>query len=282
LAELGEVTYIPLQQPEASPGAQYVFLNILHNSEIIPRDEWICWLDLDEFLNIHLGLGHIGDLRAALGHADGIRINWRLFGAEAEPPWPGRQLHPDLCRCAPPDLVLGDMFIDQRTIKSFYRYVAPLKANNHGPNLNIWNELTRPVWLNGNGEQLLRRPLLNKWIWRGGFSPIRVNAKPAYDWAQINHYFIRHPALTELRRLRGRGSNFVMPQKPGTEDFSERHTDSYFARYNRTDSEDTSILRHLPAVDAEMTRLLADPVVKHWHDHAQARVAAFLAAQADA
>lgn len=74
-----------------------------------------------------------------------------------------------------------------------------------------------------------------------------------------------------MRRNRGRGSVFVPDDKDAAayQDFADRHSDAYFARYNRTEDEDRSILRHLPAVDAEMARLLADDTVGHWHSHAQ-------------
>jgi hypothetical protein len=37
-------------------------------------------LDIDEFLNIHVGDGQIGDLIAALPEADAIALTWRMFG----------------------------------------------------------------------------------------------------------------------------------------------------------------------------------------------------------
>jgi len=281
LAELGEVEYIPFKRPATGIGAQFAFAQILHAAKIIPYGAWVCWLDLDEFLNIHLGSGHLDDLRTAMAGADGIRMNWRMFGAEADPRWPGRQLHPDLCRCAPADLILGKNHLDQRTIKSFYRFERFLKVNVHGATHSILNDLTFPVWLNGSGKRIRDRRKLRKiHVWAWARTPSRVYARPAYDWAQINHYFIRHPSLVPLRQQRGRGSIYVPPvnRAPGFDDFSERHSASYFARYNRTDAEDKSILRHIPATDAEMARLLADPIVRQWHDHAQQRVADFLAA----
>ena len=37
-------------------------------------------LDIDEFLNIHVGDGKITDLIAALPDADAIALTWRMFG----------------------------------------------------------------------------------------------------------------------------------------------------------------------------------------------------------
>ena len=37
-------------------------------------------LDIDEFLNIHVGEGQITDLIAVLPDADAIALTWRMFG----------------------------------------------------------------------------------------------------------------------------------------------------------------------------------------------------------
>lgn len=91
-----------------------------------------------------------------------------------------------------------------------------------------------------------------------------------HDWAQINHSATRHPAFAQMRRQRGRGSDFVPtdPTLPSYQDFVARHSDAYFATYNQHSHHDPRILRHVPATDAEMARLLADAALRHWHDHA--------------
>ncbi|MCX7890002.1 MAG: glycosyltransferase family 2 protein [Rhodobacteraceae bacterium] len=42
--------------------------------------EWVAFIDVDEFVNIHAGAGQVGDLLAANQHSDCILLNWRLFG----------------------------------------------------------------------------------------------------------------------------------------------------------------------------------------------------------
>lgn len=282
LHELGEVEYWPLLHRPIDKGPQNFFMDQLNAARIIQDWEWVCWLDLDEFLNIRLGSGHLDDLIGALRKADGIRVNWRFFGAQASPPWPGRQLHADLCRCAPKNFVLGGSFNDHRTFKTFYRYMPGLAINGHGPTQSQQSIAARPVLLGGSGQRLRKDNYsLRSEILRPGAKPARLGVNPRYGWAQINHYFIRHPDLVTLRQQRGRGSDYI-PAKTeslGTEDFTDRHSDTFFARYNRTDRQDTSILRHLPAVDAEMGRLLTDNTVRHWHEHARRKLDQFLAYQ---
>ena len=279
LAELGELEYYPFQIDPAQKSAQWTFEAIIATRQLVRLGDWICWLDLDEFLNIHLGEGQLSDLCQALETADGIRINWRMFGADNTHSWPGRQLHPDLCRCAPVDLVDRSTRVNQLVMKSFYRFLPFQQVKVHGPAYRLGTKLLRLSWVVGDGKRIkLASPFLLFIAGRGGIQAAHTVRGPNYDWAQINHYFIRHPALIGMRQRRGRGSAYVPAEwvKDDPRDYTERHSASYYARHNRTDDEDRSILRHLPAVDREMARLLEDDTVRHWHEHAQGRLAAYL------
>ncbi len=97
-----------------------------------------------------------------------------------------------------------------------------------------------------------------------------LSGLPQHGWAQVNHYAIRHPAFAQMRRTRGRG-NIGVPADPTNAayiDLAHRHSDAYFATYNLYSHHDPRILRHLPATDAQMARLLADNTLRQWHDHA--------------
>ena len=212
--------------------------------------------------------------------ADGISINWRMFGAEVHPPWPGRQLHASLCHCAPADHAETSASVGQKTVKTFYRFAPGMTAGNHGPTLHYGSVLLRLRWLNGAGKSTRYIKALTILLaGEKGVHLTRSSSDPRFDWVQINHYFLRHPSLIGWRQARGRGSNFIPenPNSPVRTEFTERHSPQYYARFNRTDDEDRSILRHLPAVDREMARLLKDDSVRHWHEHAKARLAAYLA-----
>ncbi|MEM7670302.1 MAG: glycosyltransferase family 2 protein [Pseudomonadota bacterium] len=44
------------------------------------RADWIVTMDVDEFINIHVGDGTLTDLFAAVPNANLISITWRVFG----------------------------------------------------------------------------------------------------------------------------------------------------------------------------------------------------------
>jgi len=281
LQDLGEVTYIPFTKPQ-DKGAQNTFAQILDNADLIDDGDWVCWLDLDEFLNIHLGEGRLGDLLGEMGAADVIRVNWRIFGVDATTPWPGRQLHPDLCRCAVPDFGVTGPYPGHRTFKTLYRYQKAMRCTPHAPKIDNAALIKAMTWLNGSGTEVRHR-IWPHWLVRPkpGKIPVYTDGKPQHEWAQINHYMTRHPQLTTLRKARGRGGYFVPsdPSKPGSEDFTDRHSQDFFARYNRTEDEDRSILRQLTTTDAAMDELLRDPVLRSLHDAAQERLQSHISAQ---
>ncbi len=274
LAEMGEVEYYPFTKPP-DQGAQNTFADSLDAADVIRVGNWVCWLDLDEFLNIHLGTGQLSDLIAAMDGADAMRINWRIFGVPEATPWPGRQIHEDLCRCAVPDFGRVGVYRGHRTFKTLFRYTDDMMCTPHTPMIGDAATAKRLRWLNGSGTEV-RHPVWPHWRIKPkvGEKPTYTRSKPQHAWAQINHYMTRHPHLTELRRRRGRGGHFVPsdPSKPGSDDFTARHSDAFFARYNRTEDEDRSILRLLPGTNREMERLLQDATLRHLHQSSQARL----------
>jgi len=47
---------------------------------LLKRAGWIISMDVDEFINIHVGAGRLQDLYKAVGEANMISLTWRLFG----------------------------------------------------------------------------------------------------------------------------------------------------------------------------------------------------------
>jgi hypothetical protein len=271
LAELGEVTYLPFSRDPAGKGPQYQFADLLLAAGLIADGEWVAWLDLDEFLLVHRGDGAVQHLIRDLGMADGIQINWRIFGVPPGTAWPGRQIHHDLCHCAPLKFMLADRG-DHSTFKSLYIFRDGMRFYHHGPVLSTENLLTQPDWRSGDGKPARRRAWPRKKLKLVADQELAGAGYPAYGFAQVNHYATRHPTLLHLRRQRGRGASYL-PDDPASvayNDYANRHSDAYFATYNLYSHHDDRILRHLPTTDAEMARLLADAELRHWHHHALA------------
>ena len=281
LAALNEITYLPFTKPP-DEGAQNTFAELLDDAKLIAQGDWVCWLDLDEFLNIHVGDGQLSSLISQMGPADAMRLNWRIFGADVAISWPGRQLHPDLCHCAARNFGVTGPYPANRNFKTLFRFHSDMKPTPHTPMIRAPETAKSMTWLDGSGKHV-RHTIWRFWRMRQnvGEVPVYTRGKPQHRWAQVNHYMTRHPHLAALRRQRGRGGKFVPsnPAKPGSDDFTQRHSDAFFSRYNRTEDYDGSILRMVPATDAVMAALMQDNILRNLHERAQNRLLAHLALQ---
>lgn len=270
LQQMGEILYFPFSRDPDGDGPQYQLADILHKASVIEDGDWIAWLDLDEFLVVQRKDYTIQTLLRALGRADGIRINWRIFGVPNDTPWPGRQIHPDLCRCAPQDFHLHGRSC-HTTFKSLYKFRHSMRLHHHGPHFSQTNLIPHPDWRGGNGKALREKHFPWKRIKLQANKDSAITDFPSYGLAQVNHYMIRHPKLAKTKRERGRGSAYLPASKenPSYNDFANRYSDEYWNTYNQYTHHDPSILKKLAATDAQMARLLSDATLLHCHKYAQ-------------
>lgn len=79
LQAMGWLTHIRNDGPHEK-GPQWAALKIAASHKLTRAADWIAVLDIDEFLNIHLGDRTIPALLSALPQADAIVLTWRMFG----------------------------------------------------------------------------------------------------------------------------------------------------------------------------------------------------------
>ena len=112
-----------------------------------------------------------------------------------------------------------------------------------------WEKIT---WVNGNGQPMPKSMLRNGWR--------STTSSYGYDWVQLNHYAVRSVDSFLVKRDRGRVN----------------HTDrdqgrNYWFRMSHNVDQDRSIQRMLPALEAELARLLADPEIRAAHEFSVAK-----------
>ena len=271
LAKAGAITYLPTQpRPDQSPleAAAAAF-----EATVGYRDgAWYAWLDADEFLNVQCGARKVQDLIAALGPAQGIMLNWRLFGTSGRQSFPGRFISPDFVRASVPG------FVANLETKPFFRKSAEIsgfaKIGQERPALAKGHMLAAGDFLGGNGQPLLATEARNH-AWLAGQPLGRSNRAARREagaaLAQINHYAVRTPDHYRLKQMRGRG--FL---KAGGKTGRLRYDATYFSRFDRNEAEDRSILHWQDAVGAEISRLLATPAIARAQGEADALIAAEL------
>ena len=80
LLKSGEIIHLRNNGPYDDRGIQFAALELAGRQKAVKEANWIWHLDIDEFLNIHVGDGQISDLITALPEAHAIALTWRMFG----------------------------------------------------------------------------------------------------------------------------------------------------------------------------------------------------------
>ncbi|MCK0166327.1 glycosyltransferase family 2 protein [Jannaschia sp. S6380] len=233
----------PFRETDMKP--QHAALAAAEAEPIMARAGWAVCMDVDEFINIHAGTGHLRDLYAAVGSANMISMTWRLFGNDGavafeDVPSPAR-----FTACAPelirkPHQAWG--------FKTLFRNIGIYKKMGvHRPKglkPDLWEQID---WVNGSGRQMPRAMLRNGW--RSTIDTF------GYDLVTLNHYAVRDAESFLVKRDRGRVNHVERDQGLG-----------YWFRMNNNAVRDRSIQRMLPALEAELARLKALPGVAAQHD----------------
>jgi hypothetical protein len=97
-------------------------------------------------------------------------------------------------------------------------------------------------WVNGSGQPMTRQFL--EGMWRSSAATL------GYDLAEMAHFAVKSREAYLLRQLRGNVNS-----KP------DKYDATYFGIFDRNETEQTGLLRHLPAVKDRVADYLRDPIL---------------------
>ncbi len=229
---------------------QHAALAAAEGEPVIRDAGWLICMDVDEFINIHVGDGTLKSLFSAVPDANMISLTWRLFGnADVEEFKDGLITGHYTC-CAPemtrkPHQAWG--------FKTLFRNIGLFKKLGvHRPK-GLKPQLVDQVnWVNGSGKPMPRKEYRNAW---------RSTARTVgYDLVTLNQYALRSAESFLVKRDRGRVNHVDRDQGL-----------AYWFRMNNNAEQDRSIQRMLPVLRAEYDRLLADPDIASAHAFCVAR-----------
>lgn len=232
----------PFRQSGLKP--QHAALQAAEQEDIIRTADWVISMDVDEFINIKTGDGRLADLFAAMGDANMISCTWRLFGNSDIDAFADSPLIEQFTRCAEeitrkPHQAWG--------FKTLFRNIGLFKKlgvhRPKGLNPQLWDQIR---WVNGSGQPLPREMYRNAWR--------STSDTVGYDLVQLNHYAVRSAESFLVKRDRGRVNHVDRDQGL-----------AYWFRMNNNATTDRSIQRMLPALRAELQRLMADPEIAEAH-----------------
>ena len=243
LDRLGEINHMPNPAPHEG-GIQFAAMKRADAHPLVKKADWIITLDVDEFINIHVGQHRISDLIEALPEATAIPLTWRLFGNAGVVTFKDMPVAEQFTRAAPEVLFWpwrAAMF------KTLYRNDGTYrKLGIHRPRNPVEDRLSGQRWFDGSGRELpekFRREQI--------FSPFGRNN---YQLAQINHYALGSMQSFLVKADRGRAVH-------------ERDTLglSYWVERNWCQDVDHSLSATAGVRNEELSRLKSDPDLARLH-----------------
>lgn len=214
-------------------------------SEIASKADWVMCMDVDEYINIHVGDGTLHDLFAAVGDANIISMTWRLFGNAELVDFKDKFITEQFFRCAPkfirkPHQAWG--------FKTMFRPLGYYKKYGvHRPKGLRPEALGQVKWVNGSGIPMPPKLLRNGW---------RSSSRSwGYALVTLNHYALRSAESYLVKRFRGRVNHVNRDQG-----------ENYWFRMNNNATHDDSILNKLPAAKVEFDKFMADPDIRAMHE----------------
>ncbi len=225
---------------------QHAALQAADHEPVAQNADWLICMDVDEFINVKCGDGTLKALFDAVGDANMIALTWRLFGNNNLHEFKDDLTIAQYDHCAPelirkPHQAWG--------FKTLFRNVGIFKKMGvHRPKgliPQLWEEIK---WVNGSGKPMPQSIFRNGWR-------STVNTY-GYDLVQLNHYAVRCAESFLVKRDRGRVNHVDRDQGM-----------SYWFRMNNNAERETSIMRMIPLVRAEMARMLEDPDIAAAHEY---------------
>ncbi|MDP2062485.1 MAG: glycosyltransferase family 2 protein [Phaeovulum sp.] len=236
LAALGWLVH--LRNPGPHPqGPQWSALKLAERHPLMRAADWVMTLDIDEFLNIHVGDRSLAALIAACPEADALALSWRMFGNCGVVDYVDHPLPAQFLRAAPAEMLWPWR---AQMIKTLWRNDGTwAKPGVHRPRAPDPARLAAQRWVDGSGRKLPD-------LYRNGrlFAPLGQN-----NWglAQINHYPLGSMQGYVVKCDRGRANRDAAAFDM-----------SYWVERNFCTDDDASILALAPAAARWRGELAAD------------------------
>ena len=245
LAEVAPVHHVRNDGPHEG-GIQFAALKLADKHPAVTGADWLCALDVDEFVNIHTGDHRLAALLAAIPDADAITLTWRLFGNGGVVRFEDLPITAQFTRAAPEIMYWpwrASMFKTLYRNDGAYAKLGVHRPRAPGP------KAEDARWFDGEGRDLGPR-------FRKGpiFSPY---GRPNYGLVQLNHYPLGAMESYILKRDRGRAVH--EGDALGLDYWTER---------NWVSDDDTSIRQSDALRDPWLDRLMADTQLAELHAEA--------------
>ncbi|MEM6372649.1 MAG: glycosyltransferase family 2 protein [Pseudomonadota bacterium] len=224
---------------------QHAALQSAEAEDVIKNAKWVTCIDVDEYVNIKVGDGTLDALFAAVPDANMISMTWRLFGNGDVHEFVDTPITEQFTRSAPelarkPHQAWGFKTLFQTN--GIFKKLGVHRPKGLRP--QFWDRIN---WVNGSGQAMPRDVYRNAWR--------STTSTYGYDLVQLNHYAVRSAESFLVKRDRGRVNHVDRDQGL-----------AYWFRMNNNAETELSIQSRVPALKAELARLMADPDIAAAHN----------------
>lgn len=236
LDALGVITHVR-NDKITQAGVQWTALKRANNHKMKAQADWIMFADVDEFVNVKVGGGHLDDLLAAVPDATAFALTWRMYGNDGRTEIEDLLITEQFTKCADFPCYAP---ITSSMFKTLFKNDGSYeKLGVHRPKKRVQEDASKIQWVNGSGE-LLGPEYLDK-------ATVTYGPNGGIELACVNHYSVKSAKAFLAKTQRG------LPNR------SDKQLDlGYWVDRNFNLVEDVSILRNLSGTKDQMAAWLAD------------------------
>lgn len=249
LEAMGWLSHIRNAPPYGKGGIQFSGLKLAGKTDAVKRADWLLALDIDEFVNVHVGDRTLPGLIDALPEATAITLTWRNFGNAEVVAYDDFPVPVRFTRTGPLPMLWpwrAAMF------KTLYRNDRTYRnLGVHRPRNAVEARLSDARWFDGDGRALPPEMASGRI-----FSDYRL---PQHGLVQLNHYPLGAMHSFVLKADRGRAVHS-----------SDRLGLDYWVERNLNTEEDRSALPLWYRAAPIRAGLAKDPVLAELHRQAVA------------
>ena len=173
---------------------QHAAFRAAESEAAVTGADWLLTLDVDEYINIHVGEGRVQDLLEAVPEAHVFSMPWRLFGNADRTAFVDEPVTRQFTRAAPP---YAPRPLQAWAFKSLYRNAGLFRRLGvHRPKGLVPATQGQIRWVDGSGRDVPPN------TWRGCWRVSKANW--GYDLVTLNHYAVRSAESFLVKRDRGR------------------------------------------------------------------------------
>ena len=246
LAAMGLLTHVSNDGPHPE-GPQWAALKRAEKHPLRKKADWIMVVDIDEFVNIHVGDHSLSALRAALPDATAIPLTWRFFGNGGHVRFENLPVTMAFDRAAPAVLYWPWRAALFKTLFRNDRSYGKLGV--HRPRQPDADRMKSIRWFDGSGRELGH-----------AFHTARIFSDFGQDnfrLAQLNHYALGSMESYIIKADRGRANRDAVAFDM-----------SYWVERNFAQEADRSIAPVAAMAAPLRAELMADPALARLHGEA--------------